>query len=131
MKTNKVILVIDDEIIILESIKIQLRRFLNEDDHIIELATSGEEAFEIINDYHTNNLNINIIITDYHLDDMNGINIIDYLHEKFPKSKKYLLTGESENKLEYGIKNSTINGFLPKPWEFELLKSYVLSSLQD
>ena len=47
------------------------------------------------------------------------------------KSKKYLLTGESENKLEYGIKNSIINGFLPKPWEFELLKSYVLSSLQD
>ena len=131
MKTNKVILIIDDEFIILESLKIQLRRFLNEDDHIIELATSGEEAFEIINDYHTNNLNINLIITDYHLDDMNGINIIDYLHEKFPKSKKYLLTGESENKLEYGIKNSTINGFLPKPWEFELLKSYVLSSLQD
>ena len=46
-------------------------------------------------------------------------------------SKKYLLTGESENKLEYGIKNSAINGFLPKPREFEDLKSYVLSSLQD
>jgi response regulator RpfG family c-di-GMP phosphodiesterase len=62
---------------------------------------------------------------------MNGINIIDYLHEKFPKAKKYLLTGESENKLEYVIKNSAINGFLPKPWEFEDLKNYVLSSLED
>lgn len=131
MKTNKVILIIDDEFIILESLKIQLSRFLNDDDHIIELASSGEEAFEIIDDYHTKNVEINLMITDYHLEDVTGINIIDYLHEKFPKSKKYLLTGESENKLENGIKNSTINGYLPKPWDFEILKSYVLSSLED
>ena len=131
MKTNKVILVIDDEFIILESIKIQLSRFLNEDDHIIELASSGEEAFEIIDDYKSKNIEINLMITDYHLEDVTGIEIINYLDGKFPKSKKYLLTGESENKLEKGIKNSAINGFLPKPWDFEILKSYVLSSLEN
>jgi YesN/AraC family two-component response regulator len=130
MKTNKVILIIDDEFIILESIKIQLRRFLNEDDHIIELASSGEEAFEIINDYHTNNLNIDLIITDYHLDDMTGIEIINFSHEKFPNCKKYLLSGEVEDRFENGINNVAINGYLPKPWEFEVLKKYVLKSLK-
>jgi phage terminase large subunit-like protein len=41
MKTNKVILIIDDEFIILESIKIQLGRFLNEESHIVEFASSS------------------------------------------------------------------------------------------
>jgi DNA-binding NtrC family response regulator len=132
MKTNKVILVIDDEIIILESIKIQLRRFLNEDDHIIELATSGEEAFEIINDYHTNNLNINLIITDYHLDDVKGTAIIYYMNEKFPLSKKYILTGEAGNNIIIDeLKNIEIHGYISKPWEFEDFKNYVLTSLKD
>jgi len=131
MKTNKVVLIIDDEFIILESIKIQLSRFLNDDDYTIECATSGDEALSIINEYHTNNVNIDLIITDYHLDDMTGTEIINYLHDKFPNSKKFILTGESENKIEHSNQNIAINGYLPKPWDFEILKSYVLSSLED
>lgn len=132
MKTSKVILIIDDEFIILESIKIQLSRFLDEDVHILEFASSGEEAFSIIQEYHSKKTMIDLIITDYHLDDMKGTDIIYYLHERFPLSKKYILTGESENNISPDeIKNIEIDGYISKPWEFEDFKNFVLTSIKN
>ena len=132
MKTNKVILIIDDEFIILESIKLQLGRFLNEESHIVEFASSGEEAFDIINEYHSNNVVIDLIITDYHLDDVKGTDIIYLMHEKFPLSKKYFLTGEAGNNIKIDeLKNIEIHGYISKPWEFEDFKNYVLTSIKD
>jgi DNA-binding NtrC family response regulator len=132
MITNKVILVIDDEFIILESIKIQLSRFLDEESHIVEFASSGEEAFAIIEEYHSNNEIIDLIISDYHLDDVKGTDIIYFMHERFPLSKKYILTGESGNNIMLDeLKNIKIDGYISKPWEFEDFKNYVLTSLEN
>ena len=132
MKTNKVILVIDDEFIILESIKIQLGRFLNEECHIVEFASSGDEAFGIIEEYHAKNMAIDLIITDYHLDHVKGTDIIYFMHERFPLSKKYILTGESGNNITIDeLKNIEIHGYISKPWEFEDFKNYVLTSIKD
>jgi response regulator RpfG family c-di-GMP phosphodiesterase len=132
MKTSKVILIIDDEFIILESLKIQLSRFLNEESHIVEFASCGEEAFAIIDEYHAKNVTIDLIITDYHLDDVKGTDIIYFMHEKFPLSKKYILTGESGNNINTDeLKNIEIHGYISKPWEFEDFKDYVLKSIKD
>ncbi len=131
MKTNKVILIIDDEFIILESLKMQLSLFLNEDNYIIECASTGNEAFSIINEYHTNKANIDLIITDYHLDDITGLDIIKHLHDIFPNSEKFILTGESEHKIKEVEHDIAIKGYITKPWDFEELKNHVLSSLEN
>ncbi len=130
MKINKVILVIDDEFIILESIKIQLERFFDKDGYVLEFASSGSEAFSIIEEYHFKNILIDLIITDYHLDDMKGSDIIYFIHERFPLSKKFILTGELDKQnFNHELRNIDIEGYIPKPWEYELLKNYVLNSL--
>ena len=50
------ILIVDDEFIILESLRIQISRILP-DDVLLEAASSGEEAIQLIDDFenHLNN----------------------------------------------------------------------------
>jgi response regulator RpfG family c-di-GMP phosphodiesterase len=75
---------------------------------------------------------IDLIISDYHLDDVKGTDIIYYMHERFPLSKKYILTGESGNNINTDeLKNIEIHGYISKPWDFEDLKNYVLTSIKD
>lgn len=131
MNREKVIVVVDDEFIILESLKIQLSRFLSED-VILEYASSGTEALDIINEYQTNNHSIQLLVSDYNLDDMKGTDIVKYLHDKFPASKKVILTGQSDLvSIQNQTKEIEIDNFIPKPWNYEELKSIILKLLEN
>ena len=55
MSANKVILLVDDELIILESLKIQIQNLILNEQVIIEVASSGEEAKELIHDFVNDN----------------------------------------------------------------------------
>ena len=50
MPRNKVILIIDDEFIILESLSIQISLILPEN-ILLEAASSGEESIQLINEF--------------------------------------------------------------------------------
>jgi CheY-like chemotaxis protein len=121
MKKN--ILIIDDELIILDSLKIQLERFLG-DDFYIEAASSGEEAIELINEFHADNSNLFLVVSDYNLDDMKGTSVLKHAIEKFPEAMKVILSGQLD---EDDIKNFD-NAFgldlrLGKPWNiYELIE---------
>jgi CheY-like chemotaxis protein len=121
MKKN--ILIIDDELIILDSLKIQLERFLG-DDFYIEAASSGEEAIELINEFHADNSNLFLVVSDYNLDDMKGTSVLKHAIQKFPESMKVILSGQLD---EDDIKNfDTTFGLdlrLGKPWNiYELIE---------
>ena len=131
MSKEKVLLIVDDELIILESLKIQINRFLP-DGVILEVATSGEEAFQIIDEYSQNEHLINLLISDFNLEDMKGTDIVRHLHGQFPVSRKIILTGQAD---AASIQNLTqdikIDYFLTKPWDFELMKTNVLAFLGE
>ena len=71
MWANKAVLIVDDEFIILESLKIQFERILDKD-IIFELASSGEEANAIIDDLYINQINLLLVISDFNLYDCKG-----------------------------------------------------------
>ena len=128
---KKALLIIDDEFIILESLRIQLSRIL-EDDIIVEAASSGEESTEIIDYFYDNNIDLQVIMSDYNLEDVKGTDILTYAHEKFPLSKKIILTGQFDLKnIEDFKKNIGLHGCLSKPWGFDLLKETVLNAYED
>lgn len=114
MKKN--ILIIDDELIILDSLKIQLERFLG-DDFYIEAASSGEEAIELINEFHADKANLFLVISDYNLDDMKGTAVLKHAINKFPETMKVILSGQLD---EDDIKNFDatfgLDLRLGKPW---------------
>lgn len=116
MKLKKNILIIDDELIILDSLKIQLERMIG-NTYDIEAASSGEEAIELIDDIYEKNLSLFMIISDYNLDDMKGTQILKHALNKFPNVKKVIISGQLD---EDDIRNfhSTygLDLRLGKPW---------------
>jgi DNA-binding NtrC family response regulator len=128
---KKAILIVDDELIILESLRIQLSRILDED-IIVEAASSGEESIEIIDYFYNNGFDLQVIMSDYNLEDVKGTEILTYAHEKFPLSKKIILTGQFDQKNIVDFeKKIGLQGCLSKPWGFDLLKETVLKAYED
>lgn len=129
MQYNKAILIVDDEFIILESLRIQISRILPEN-VLLEAASSGEEAIQLIDDFHNENKNLVLVISDFHLDDLKGTDILRHAVSKFSNIEKVILSGQSNAELieqfdkDYGLK-AVIN----KPWDFEEIKNIILPLL--
>ncbi|MFN6037280.1 MAG: response regulator [Bacteroidota bacterium] len=125
MSKVRAILIVDDEFIILESLRIQLERILDET-ILIEAASSGEEAFALIDEFHESDVDLVMAISDFNLDDTKGTVVLAYVHEKFPDTKKGLLSGQSEiQQVEECEQKIGLHARFPKPWEFEEIKQSI------
>lgn len=126
---KRAILLIDDEFIILEALRIQVSRVIPDDIHL-EVATSGEEAKELITEFKKSNYNLLLIITDYNLDDMKGTEILQFALEHFPATKKAILTGQADDHAISEFKNTLgLEARFPKPWDFNEIKAFIQSSI--
>ena len=131
MSSNKVILIIDDEFIILESLKIQMNNVL-EHDVMLEAASSAEEAFALIDEFHEKNMDLVLVISDYHLDEIKGTDVLHYSSKKFPAAHKAILSGRSESEMIPELKKEFERiEFIAKPWDFEDIKNAVRLALHN
>lgn len=116
---KKLILCVDDEKIVLNSLKEQLIHQLP-DDYKIDVAQSGLEALEIIEEYKAEGYDILLVISDYVMPGMQGDEFLSKVHHDYPESVKILLTGQAN--LE-GISNiinkAGLFRYIQKPWERE------------
>lgn len=129
MSEQKAILIIDDEFIILESLRIQISRILP--DHIVlEAASSGEESISLIDELKASNHDLMLVITDFNLDDLKGTDLLKHAVNNFPSVKKAILTGQADSEIiqqfekEYGL-----DAIFQKPWDFDEIKQLVLQVL--
>ncbi|MCK5877145.1 MAG: response regulator, partial [Candidatus Marithrix sp.] len=81
---EQVILCVDDEEIILNSLEMQLKEQLGEK-YIYEFAESAEDALEIIEELATENIEILVIVSDWSMPGLKGDEFLIKVHEKFPK----------------------------------------------
>ncbi len=129
MPSNKAILIIDDEFIILESLRIQISRLLPES-VLLEAASSGDESIQLIDEFYENGQDLALVISDYHLDDAKGTDILKHAISKFPEVQKVILTGQADTeqiedfKTHYGL-----DGLFTKPWDFVDIKNMILPLL--
>ena len=124
MAMRKFILIIDDEYIILESLRIQLERFLPEDIEV-QMAFSGEEAYELLQDSaQSHDVDLLIVISDYNLGDAQGTDVLLKVKELFPAARRILLSGQagSDAEIEKYIQATKLDLFLTKPWDLQELK---------
>ena len=120
---NKAILSVDDERIILESLKYQLtKNFQNE--FILEFAESGVEAIEIVDDLINDNIELLLIISDYLIPQMDGEELIKIIKDKYPKINVVMLTGQANSTvINELLETKLLNEVILKPWsEEELIK---------
>jgi len=115
--TTPVILCVDDERIILSSLKSQLQNNLA-GNYRIELAESGEEALEIIEELIESNIDVPLVVTDYIMGRMHGDELLVRVKDRLPKTLGIMLTGQaSTNAVGEAVNKAGLFRYISKPWD--------------
>jgi len=117
---SKKILCVDDEVIILDSLKEQLQNELGSD-FSIEVAENTDEALSIIDDEIIQNKNeLVVAIVDYLMPGVRGDELLIKIHHILPNTKTILLTGQANIEgVANAINKANLYRFLTKPWNKE------------
>ena len=124
-----VILCVDDEKIILDSIKTQLKeKYGNQ--FVYETAESASEALEIIDELMLNdNINL-IIISDWLMPVIKGDEFLYRVHKKYPNTLNIMLTGQADqDSIEQSKIEANLYKCIRKPWTSNELTSTIDSGL--
>ncbi len=122
--TKKAIICIDDERIILQALKTQLKSHYGSK-YIYEFAESANEGLELLEELADEGIEILVIVSDWLMPKMKGDDFLIEVHKRHPKISKVLLTGQSdEASIIRAEKGANLHCFLNKPWaEEELFKA--------
>jgi adenylate cyclase len=124
-----VIICIDDEITILDSLKIQLKKSFNAD-YLVETALGGEDALELVEELLEDKYEIALVISDYIMPDLKGDEVLRRIHTISPKTLKIMLTGQASiEAVGNAIKYAKLYRYISKPWHSEDLSLTVSEAL--
>jgi PAS domain S-box-containing protein len=131
MNNKPVIICVDDEPIILESLKIELKKNLGEE-HLLETAEGGEDALELIEELLAEGCEIVAVISDYLMPNIKGDELLKQIHIISPKTIKIMLTGQADlEAVANTIKYAKLYRYISKPWQSEDLKLTVKEAINS
>jgi len=130
MKSSRCILIVDDEYIILEALRIQLERNLPGDVNI-ESASGHDEAVSIMKEIAEMNNKISAVISDYNLGEIKGSEVLRSAKQFFPDVKKAILTGHASiDDLVDRDPDVHLDAFFTKPWNTDEVVQFVMKSFE-
>lgn len=111
------ILCIDDENIVLESLKEQLKRPFGKN-YYIEVAQSSEDALDILEELQQEEVEVALVISDQIMPGMKGDELLIKVHSRFPQILKVLLTGQaSAEAVGNAVNHANLYRYIAKPWD--------------
>jgi CheY-like chemotaxis protein len=111
-----VILCVDDEPDILNTLKMQLKHEF-QDRYFYELAESGDEALEIIDDFQEE-AQVIVVVSDWLMPGIKGDELLIRIHQKHPKVVKVMLTGQADREaVQRAVNDADLYCCLYKPWK--------------
>lgn len=124
------IICVDDEESVVATLKEQLLKYFGKT-HEIEVATSGEEAWDIIQDILNDGGSIDVIITDQVMPGLKGDELLEKINAICPDTIKILLTGQAglQDTID-AINKGGLNFFVEKPWDIEELHVHIERLIQ-
>lgn len=123
-----VILCVDDEPDILRTLKLQLKNEFK-DNYFYELAESGDEALELIEDFPDDD-RVVVVVSDWLMPGIKGDELLIKIHQKYPKMVKVMLTGQADvAAVERAVNQADLYCCLYKPWKREELIKTIKSGL--
>ncbi|MEO0757071.1 MAG: response regulator [Cyanobacteria bacterium J06648_16] len=113
------IICVDDEGVVLESLKEQLKRNLPPGQAcLIEVADTGEEALEIIEEMREENIDVALVISDQIMPGMKGDELLVKIHGRHPDILKILLTGQANTAaVGHAVNQANLYRYIAKPWD--------------
>ncbi|HBQ99900.1 MULTISPECIES: adenylate/guanylate cyclase domain-containing protein [unclassified Roseofilum] len=126
-----VILCVDDEHFILDSLKRMLRREFGKS-YQVELAENGSGALEVIHKCLAENNEVVLVISDYMMPRMKGDELLQKIHEICPKTIKIMLTGQADIEgIRKVVNYANLYRYLTKPWQIEDLRLTIREALNS
>jgi DNA-binding NtrC family response regulator len=122
--SNSAILCVDDEVMILESLKEQLQRNFG-DRYLYEVAEGVDEAWQVIWELYDEGIRILVIVSDWLMPGVKGDDFLIAVHERYPEIITVMLTGQAdEAAIERVRTEANLHACLRKPWtEAELVNT--------
>lgn len=119
--SKQLILCVDDEKVVLNSLRQQLQLFFG-NAYEYEIAENADEAWEVIADLESEDVEIVLIISDWLMPGKKGDEFLVELHKKHPKIITMMLTGHAdEQAIENAKENANLFACIRKPWSKEEL----------
>ncbi|MFT4737729.1 MAG: response regulator RpfG family c-di-GMP phosphodiesterase [Cyclobacteriaceae bacterium] len=123
-----VILFVDDEYYILQTLKAILRRdFL---DYHLLFAQKADDAFELLDQLEEREMTTLLVLSDWLMPGLKGDEFLVQIALKYPQSKNFLLSGMINKEPAADIfERAKILQIIQKPWDnqtlIELLKKHL------
>jgi CheY-like chemotaxis protein len=128
--SKKAILCVDDEKTVLISLKAQIKKHFGSS-YTYEFAESAEEAWEVIEEFEDDGIEILILVTDWLMPQMKGDEFLVQVHHKYPHIAKIMLTGQAnEEAIERAEREANLLCCLRKPWQETDLINTIRSGLE-
>jgi CheY-like chemotaxis protein len=128
--SNKAILCVDDEYIVLLSLRDQITKHFG-DRYRYEVAESADEAWEVIEEIHLDGVRLLCIVSDWLMPGMRGDEFLIQVHQRFPDIVTVMLTGHAdEAAIERARQKANLFACITKPWSEENLIEVIKSGLE-
>jgi CheY-like chemotaxis protein len=123
--SRPVILCVDDEPLILEALKTELRsRFSSRFSY--ETALDGLEALALIEELVAEGISIVLVVSDWMMPGIKGDEFLSRVHVRWPSIRTILITGHADREaLERLLSSEGAPHILPKPWKSQDLLGLV------
>jgi signal transduction histidine kinase len=129
--SKPVVICVDDEPMVLESLKIDLKRVLGEA-CLIETAESGEEALELIEEFQqSGEYEVALVLADYIMPGLRGDDLLKQIHQRSPQTLNVMISGQADlDAVSEALQNASLYRYIPKPWTSEELKQTIAEAIQ-
>jgi two-component system, sensor histidine kinase and response regulator len=126
-----VILCVDDEPLVLASLKVELVRALG-GSCIIETAEQASEAIAVFEELMDNNQEIALVLADHIMPGIRGDELLRRLHERSPQTLTIMISGQADlETVARSIREARLYRYIPKPWRSEELSLTVIEAIQS
>ncbi|MBC3874073.1 response regulator [Undibacterium flavidum] len=130
MQDSGIILCVDDDTTVLVALRTLLTHVFGAS-HLVEIAESGAEALEILEDLEHQGQHLSVVISDFIMPGMRGDELLIELHQRSPKSITIMLTGQSDFEgVKKAINQANLYRFLEKPFHHDDIILTVKSAFQ-
>lgn len=115
--SEPIIICVDDEPIVLKSLKRELLEAFGES-YEIETAESAEETLELFEELLADQQEVPVVISDHIMPDMKGAELLHRIHELSPATLKIMLTGQADlEAVTNAVNQAELYRYIGKPWE--------------
>jgi len=121
---RKVILCVDDEKFILDTLRTQIVNHYGAN-YECEIAENAEDAMELIEEFQMDEQFVIVIVSDWLMPGVKGDELLINIHKRYPNIVKVMLTGQADaDAIAKTTKEAALHRCLQKPWsEAELIET--------